>query len=125
MSDQDTHPRAVRYVQADRLSTEHVAGQSVAESVCVVEEAAVTIDVEGVGTYTVLCTPTERRALAVGFLFSEGVIDRMADIKLVKHCQDDPNTIRVQLTHPEPRVDAARRNLLIVSSCVAWGSELL
>jgi len=125
MSDKETHPRAVRYVQADRITTEHAAGHSVAESVCVVEEAAVTIEVEGVETFTILCTPTERRALAVGFLFSEGVIDSMTDIKLVKHCQDDPNTIRVQLTHPEPRVDVARRNLLIVSSCGSCGSEHL
>jgi FdhD protein len=125
VDERDKHPEATRYVWADRISTGDAAKGPAEEKVCVVEEAAVTIDVEAVETYTILCTPTDRRAMAVGFLFTEGVIERMADVKVLKECDDDPNTIRVRLAGEVPRIDDAGRNLLIVSSCGACGSENL
>ena len=125
MVEPDKHPETVRYVRADRISTGDAAERTKEENVCVVEEVPVTIDVEGVETYTLLCTPTDKRALAVGFLFTEGVIERMADIKVLKECDDDPDTIRVRLTGRVPRIEDAGRNLLIVSSCGVCGSENL
>jgi FdhD protein len=125
MNEPHKHSDAVRYVRADRISTGDAAEQPAEENVCVVKEAAVTIDVEGVETYTLLCTPTERRALAVGFLFTEGVVESMADIEVLKECDDDPNTIRVRLIGKVPQIGDAGRNLLIVSSCGACGSENL
>ena len=68
MDEQGKAPRAVRYVRAERLSTHDAANGSSEESVCVVEETAVTIDVGGVETYTVLCSPTDRIALPHGVL---------------------------------------------------------
>jgi FdhD protein len=117
-------PQAVKYVRADRVST---GGQAppTAEEVCVVEESAVMIDVQGVETYTLLCTPTDRLAMAVGFLFTEGVIERMSDIDVLKECDDDSDTIRVRLTGEAPRIMDAGRNLLIASSCGLCGSENL
>jgi FdhD protein len=87
----------------------------------------VTIDVESVETFTVLCTPTDRRAMAAGFLFTEGVVEHRDEIKTLKECEDDPGTIRVQLADPSAgrRLDDSGRNLLIVSSCGACGSENL
>lgn len=125
MDEPNKHPEAVRYVRAERVSTGDAAERPEEENVCVVEEAPVTIDVEGVETYTLLCTPTETRALAVGFLFTEGVVESMADINVLKECDDDPNTIRVRLTGSVPRIADTGRNLLIVSSCGACGSENL
>ena len=121
----DKSPEAVRYVLAERISTGDAADQPKEEKVCVIEEVPVTIDVEGVETYTFLCTPTDRRALAVGFLITEGIVERMADIEVLKECDDDPNTIRVRLTDRIPRIEDAGRNLMIVSSCGACGSENL
>jgi FdhD protein len=125
MDEPDKHPEAVRFVRADRISTGDAKARREEENVCVVEEAPVTIDVEGVETYTLLCTPTDKRALTVGFLFTEGVVERMADINVLKECDDDPNTIRVRLAGGVPRIADAGRNLLIVSSCGACGSENL
>ncbi|UCC43545.1 MAG: formate dehydrogenase accessory sulfurtransferase FdhD [Candidatus Zixiibacteriota bacterium] len=125
MGEQNKHPEAVRYVRADRISTKGASNQPQEESVCVVEEAPVTIDVEGIENYTILCTPTDKRALAVGFLYTEGVIERTADIEVLKECDDDPNTLRVRLTHEVPRIADPGRNLMIVSSCGACGSESL
>jgi len=119
MNDSDNHPNAVRFVQADRILTGEGADRSQEEKVCVIEEVPVTIDIEGVEVYTLLCTPIDLRELAAGFLLTEGVVERMADIEVLKECDDDPHTIRVRLTDKIPRIDDAGRNLLIVSSCGA------
>lgn len=118
---------AVKYVRADRISTGDTPKQTEPEEVCVVEETAILIDVEGFESYTVLCTPTDIHAMAVGFLFTEGVIERISDIKVIKDCDDDPNTVRVRLAGESAgaRLDDPGRNLLIVSSCGACGSENL
>lgn len=125
MKKSDEHSDRMRRVRARRISTGDKPERAIEEDVLVVEEIPVTIDVEGVEAYTLLCTPSDRQALAVGFLRSEGVIQSMADIKVLKECDDDPDTIRVQLVDHIPRIQDAGRNLLIVSSCGACGSENL
>jgi FdhD protein len=125
MAEVDGHPEGLRFVSANRISTGDGPLQPQAEDVCVIVETPLTIDVEGVETYTTLCTPTDRQALAVGFLFTEGVIDRREDVAVLKMCDDDPDTVRVRLVDTVPRIDDPGRNLLIVSSCGACGSEQL
>lgn len=119
------NPEAVRHVRADRISTEGVKNRSETEDVCVVQEFPLAIDVEGIGTFTLLCTPVDKRALAVGFLCGEGIIENMGDIKTLEECEDDPSTIRVRLADNVPRNQDSSRNLMIVSSCGACGSEVL
>lgn len=116
---------ALQYVHAERISTGGAIEPPRKENVCVVREAPLAIDVESVETYTLLSTPIDRRALAAGFLYGEGVIEHRDDIAVLKECDDDPGTIRVRLTSGRPRIDDAGRNLLIVSSCGACGSEQL
>jgi len=125
MGDPDRQSRAVKYVRADRISTGDKKAHPEEEKVCVVEETAVMIDVEGVETYTLLCTPTDTLAMAAGFLFTEGVIDSMADIDVLRRCGDDGDTIRIRLAGKAPRLMDAGRNLLIASSCGLCGSENL
>jgi FdhD protein len=125
MDEAEKNSDATRSVRADRLSTEDKAGSPSEEEIRVIEEAPLTIDVEGVENFTLLCTPTDGKALALGFLFSEGVIESMTDVKVLKECDDDSRTIRVRLTRKVPRIGDPGRNLLIVSSCGACGSENL
>lgn len=125
MSKPDEHSDVMRRIPARRLSTGEAIKPPIDEDVFVIEEAPLSIDVERVETYTLLCTPADKEALAVGFLRGEGVIERMTDIKTLKECDDDPFTIRVQLVDDIPKIDDAGRNLLIVSSCGACGSENL
>ncbi len=125
MDKSDQQPDVLKHVRAERISTGGTNHPPQQESVCVIKEAPVTIDVEGVETYTILCTPIDRLAMAVGFLYTEGVVKSMDDIKVLKECDDDLNTIRVRLTSDRPRIDDADRNLLIVSSCGLCGSENL
>ncbi|UCG51713.1 MAG: formate dehydrogenase accessory sulfurtransferase FdhD [Candidatus Latescibacterota bacterium] len=125
MNEPDKRPEALKSVRADRISTGDASKQSEEEDVLVVEETAVTIDIGGSETYTVLCTPTDLRAMAAGFLFTEGLLERVSDIKALRKCKDDPHMLRVQLAGDVPRDRDAGRNLLIVSSCGVCGSENL
>ena len=88
----------------------------------VVQETPLTIEIKDVGTYTIMSTPSDKLALAVGFVFSEGLIENISDINLLNQCPDDPDIIRIQLSRP-PDSSSAPRNLLIVSSCGICGSE--
>jgi len=125
MSDPDSPPRpgAIREVPARRISTAAPGEPPLPETVSVVLEAPVTIDVQGVESYTLLCTPDDNRALAAGFLISEGIVDRLEEVALLRECEDDPSIVRVRLEQRVPRIHDAGRNLLIVSSCGLCGVE--
>ena len=115
---------AIRKTPAQRICTAQAGAEPVEDTVSVVLEAAVTIDVQGVESYTLLCTPDDNLALATGFLHSEGIVDSLDEVASLEPCRDDPETIvRVRLKDPIPRIDDAGRNLLIVSSCGLCGVE--
>ncbi len=118
-------------------------GQPVEELSCrVIQEDALTIDVEDVGTYTLMWTPTDpvdadgyvdgdgiidgqgsgALALAAGFVFTEGIIQGMEDIHTMAFCDKIPGVVRMQLKSPEAVV-TRRRNLLMTSSCGLCGSR--
>ena len=118
-------------------------GQPVEEQGCqVIQEDALTIDVEDVGTYTLMWTPTDSveadgyvdgdgligdqgsgaLALAAGFVFTEGIIQGMNDIHTMAFCDKTPGVIRMQLKSPEAVV-TRRRNLVMTSSCGLCGSR--
>lgn len=125
MSKQDRSPEAIRAVRARRFSTGDATRETAEETIKVIEEAPITIDVEGLENYIVLCTPAATEALAAGFLLSEGIVESLDDIAVLKTCEDDPNTVRVRLNRKIPAIGDPGRNLVIVSSCGACGSESL
>lgn len=108
----------------------------------VVEEDALSLDVEDVGQYTLMWTPTsqdqgpagytledgvlgegdkpEGLALAMGFALSEGLIESLADIRSLSTCPDNPKVVQVQLRDPGS-VKIDRRNVVISSSCGICG----
>ncbi|MBL3658114.1 formate dehydrogenase accessory sulfurtransferase FdhD [Fulvivirga sediminis] len=75
-------------------------------------------------------TPGNDEELAVGFLFTEGIIRSAQDILSVKHCnrleseEERGNVIRVEL-HPQVKFDpeAAQRNFYMTSSCGVCGKS--
>jgi len=119
-------------------------GPAQAQTTRVIEEDALTIDIEEVGTFTLMWTPTEGAdeplgftdedgvladsddpealALAVGFCFTEGLIAGLGDIRTMAVCGDTPGVVRVQLHHPETVV-ARRKNIIMTSSCGICGSR--
>ena len=80
MSKPGDSTEAVRYVRAQRISTDEPEASLVDEEVGLALEAPVVIEIDGLGSYTNLCLPVERRAMALGFLFSEGLIDGPDDV---------------------------------------------
>jgi FdhD protein len=123
MDDSNRETSSVNYVHAERFSTSDAKKASRTEEVCVIRETPLAIDVEGLETYTLLCTPMDELALAAGFLFGEGVVGTLDDFKVLKMCDDDPGMVRVRLAGKIPRIGDSGRNLMITSSCGACGSE--
>ena len=61
-------------------------------------EAPVTLTVNGEVWMTFMCTPVHLEALAIGFLFNEGVIEGIAEVADVRVCEHGDN-VDVWLTH--------------------------
>lgn len=130
-----------RAVSALRLG----AGDARGEASCrVIDEDALTIDVEGVGRYTLMWTPAEgddgaagfvagegvlgdepvpeRLALAAGFAYSEGIIGGLDDIATMAVCPDRRDVVRMRLVAPE-RAAVKRRDVVVASSCGLCGGR--
>ena len=130
---------------------QRVDAQSVVEDACwVAEERPLTIDVEGVGAYTLMWTPTapmelpcgftpadgvlagndaldgnevpEALALAAGFAFTEGLLASVDDIRGLSICPRDSEVVRLTLADPG-RAQVRRRNVVIGSSCGICGGR--
>jgi FdhD protein len=86
----------------------------------------------GRGVSVTMRTPGDDLALAVGFLYSEGILRRLEDLEGVRHCgrpaRDDgtSNVVKVQLRTGEG-VDLTRleRNTYMSSSCGVCGKTSL
>lgn len=50
----------------------------------VIEESLVSIYVNGQELATVMCSPLDQEALAIGFLYNEGVIDSLDEVRLIQ-----------------------------------------
>ncbi len=75
----------------------------------VVRETAWTIYVNGQELVTVLCTPHKMNFLVLGFLASEGIIQSLDDVGLLRVCEDEGNVVDVRLRNeslslPQKRV---------------------
>lgn len=129
----------MRKVAARSIPALHAA--PVAAHCWVIEEEALFLDVEGVGTYTLMWSRTDAPAaagflpgdglladggqsdalaLAAGFLLTEGLIERLADVAQIAACPDTPSVVRIRLVDPS-RVRTHRRGGLIASACGLCG----
>ena len=98
----------------------------------VAHEEPLELQVAGVPLAVLMRTPGHDAELACGFLLTERVVARAADVESVRHCSEvaapeaDENVVRVTLA-PGVRVDleALRRNLFASSSCGVCGKATL
>lgn len=134
------HQHGIRAVSAQRFDE-----ASRTDDACwVVEEETLTIDVENIGAYTLMWTPTEPvavpsgftpedgvlgasavpeiLALAAGFAFTEGLYDRLEDIRTLAVCPDNRGVVRLTLDDPQ-RAQVRRRNVVVGSSCGICGGR--
>jgi len=127
--------RGTRSVVAHRLDAASIAPAQ--EGCWVVEEQALRVEVQDVGHYTLMCTPTGSPhaagylpqdgllgeggepgalALAAGFLLTEGLIDAIGDIASLAVCPDSASVVQVRLVDPA-RAHSTRRSGVVASSC--------
>ncbi|WP_110685919.1 formate dehydrogenase accessory sulfurtransferase FdhD [Salinicola aestuarinus] len=89
------------------------------------DEKPVSIVFNDTAYATVLATPSQLEALAVGFAFSEGVIDRYADVESIDS-ESSRHGLRVRLT-VAPRIarraESQARATLSTSGCGACGVQ--
>ncbi len=76
------------------------------------EEAALSIYVNGLELATVMCTPHQQRALALGFLANEGLIAGMDEVRVLHLCAAG-TCVDVWLSHALQRPS----RLIITSGC--------
>ncbi|UFH53179.1 formate dehydrogenase accessory sulfurtransferase FdhD [Spirosoma sp. KNUC1025] len=82
------------------------------------------------GVSVAMRTPGHDEELAIGFLFTEGIIQQRTDVLSCRHCvqdsQKEGNVIRVEL-HPDVVVDWSRleRNTFTSSSCGLCGKTTI
>lgn len=134
------HSKGVTSVEALYFSGTNSQGEN--RHFEVVQEDALTLDIEDVGRYALMWTPTFERgaaqgftledgllgeeeqpdglALALGFIFSEGLISALDDIVSLSTCPDEPAVVNVRLRSPETVV-VSRKDVVVNSSCGICG----
>src|SRR5512139_3201695 len=71
-------------------------------------EAPVSLTVNGEAWLTFMCTPVDLEAMAVGFLFNEGIIEGMEEVEDVRVCEHGDN-VDVWLKHAAEQPTSWRR----------------
>ncbi|QEM67651.1 formate dehydrogenase accessory sulfurtransferase FdhD [Geobacter sp. FeAm09] len=82
-------------------------------------ESALVIGVNAATDYTIMRTPGHDRELAAGFLLTEGIIDDVHEILMLRQCPETPHAIAVQTSNASAA--PASRNLVVNSSCGLCG----
>lgn len=85
----------------------------------VIDERLVSIYVNGQELATVMCSPLQLEALAVGFMFNESIIESAGEIGLVQ-CNVAGTVVDVLLTHSEVKPP---RRMILTSGCgggITW-----
>lgn len=98
---------------------DHIGNVKASSERSVIVERALVIGVNGTSDYTIMRTPGNDRELASGFLFTEGIIDSVDEIMMLRECPDTPHAIAVQTTHASTA--PVNRNLVVSSSCGLCG----
>lgn len=74
-------------------------GKIEAASKPIVSEHAAALSVNGQHWLTFICSPTDLKALALGFLYGENVIKNLEEVSSI-HLEDGGKQMMVSLTHP-------------------------
>jgi FdhD protein len=112
MKDQDSK---YSYLQYTAGTWEGVKGE-------VVTEAPVSLTVNGEIWLSLVCTPIDVEALAVGFLFSEGLIDSIDEVASARACPSGEN-VDIWLTHAVKKPENWRRTTGCVGGITSVGES--
>jgi FdhD protein len=79
-----TPQKAIQYERYEFKKWEHHDAETIVET-------PVSLTVNGAVWLSFMCTPVDLEAMAVGFLYNEGVIETMADVADVRVCEHGDN----------------------------------
>jgi FdhD protein len=95
VSEDSTNP--MPYIKIS--STQYQGDEVINADSNIVSEHSLTLTVNGQEWLNLMCTPQLLEELALGFLFNEGVIEKLDEVELVDLCPDKYN-IDIWLNHP-------------------------
>ena len=93
--------KSTHYLQINSKKQESIKGHTIVET-------PVSLTVNSEVWTTFMCTPVHLEAMMVGFLFNEGVINRIDEVVDVRICEHGDN-VDVWLTHDAPKPDSWTR----------------
>jgi FdhD protein len=93
--------------------TQISGGQRESVERAIIEEAGLTIYVNGHELATLMCTPIGVEDLVMGFLIGEGIVTRADQIALLRPCLDE-GLVNVRLVQPEVALPTRR---ILTSGC--------
>ena len=96
-----TPQKAIQYDRYEFKKWEHHDADTIVET-------SVSLTVNGEVWLSFMCTPVQLDALAVGFLYNEGIIESMAEVSDVRVCEHGDN-IDVWLNHAAEQPASWRR----------------
>ena len=79
----------------------------------IIHEDLVSVYVNGLEVATVMCSPREQEALALGFLANEGIIDSLDEVVVNRVCNSG-GCVDVWLTHADTN---SKRRLILTAGC--------
>lgn len=118
----ESAPDAVTPV-VERHYTRFVGSEAERVDAAVIGELRFSVFVEDRELVTLMCSPWQLRALVVGFLYLEGLIDSLDDILMLRVCLED-RLADVRLAHGFPDVSPRK---ILTSGCtggVSFGKYL-
>src|SRR5262249_54606017 len=83
-------------------------------------EAPVSLTVNGEAWITFMCTPVNLEAMAVGFLYNEGILEKIEEVADVRVCEHGDN-VDVWLNHPAQQPTSWRRTSGCTGGATARG----
>lgn len=113
--------RTKRRIHAYRLSDQ--APDALKTDDEVVVEVAVTVMIDKIGSFTLMATPCDIEALAVGFAHAEGMIDSRDDVVGISVSEKDPSVVGLEVADPSRA--SAGRNMIVMSSCGLCGARTI
>lgn len=113
--------RTQRRIHAYRLSDRAGPAQRTDDKIVV--EVAVTVMIDKIGSFTLMATPCDIEALAVGFAHAEGMIDSLDDVVAMSVSEKDPNVVGLEIA--DPSNVSAGRNMIVMSSCGLCGARTI
>jgi FdhD protein len=98
-----------------RITTDGPFPEVVAGPFHAAVEAPLVLDIVGTAVYTILCSPMDLEPLALGFLFSQGIIAHADEVAAIEPDAPPGMTLRIHLRNPA-EAKARQRHMVIVSA---------